>query len=89
MPKGLKLCFFEAKIDHFQGLDIFSRLYIFAHRGSDASCLQDNGLNAQGLNHEADPRLPGQRYTAEAQCLLAHGEEFIPHLRTKHPYDVR
>ncbi|EFX89976.1 hypothetical protein DAPPUDRAFT_309664 [Daphnia pulex] len=40
-----------------------------------AGCLRDRSWTPQRLDHNASTSLPGERFTADQQCMLRHGRE--------------
>lgn len=40
-----------------------------------AGCLRDRSWTSQRLNHNASESLPGERFTADQQCMLRYGRE--------------
>lgn len=46
-------------------------------RSSQATCLFDRGQFGPSLDHSAEGLLPGQRFDADAQCMLKYGRDSV------------
>ena len=64
-------------------------LNLFMATHPQAVCLEDMHHPQTKYDYTKGGISPGERYNALAQCQLAFGPEFKPHLKDEVPFEVR